>query len=246
MPETTAGRPGPFAPPAAEGASPSPPPGLAEAVERERLRLAQELHDTLAQELSGISLIARTLEKKLRGGPGGAEVALAAEIARGTQAAADRVRDMARGLAPAPITAGELAPALASLAALTERRYGVACVFECDDARVVCDDATEHQVFRIAQEAIANAVRHAQARHITVSLGARPGGFALRVRDDGAGICDEDRGKGLGLGIMRDRAALIDGALAVEAAEGGGTVVTCTFSPAPPSDTRGGAALLHF
>jgi signal transduction histidine kinase len=226
--------------------SPAPQPGLAEAVERERLRLAQELHDTLAQELSGISLIARTLEKKLQSGRGRPEVALAAEIARGAQAAADRVRDLARGLAPAPVTAGTLAPALAALAALTERRYGVACVFECDDSRVVCDDAAGHQLYRIAQEAIANAVRHAQPRHITVRLAACPGGFTLRIHDDGAGIRDADRGNGLGLGIMRDRAALIRATLAVEAAEEGGTIVTCTFPGAAPSDTRGGAALLHF
>jgi signal transduction histidine kinase len=234
MPKTTAGRAGPLAPPEAEGTIPTPQFGLAEAVERERLRLAQELHDTLAQELSGISLIARTLEKKLSGGPERPEIALASEIARGAQAAADLVRDLARGLAPAPVTAVGLAPALASLAAMTERRHGVACVFECDDVRVVCDDATGHQLFRIAQEAIANAVRHAQARHITVSLGAGPRGFVLRVRDDGVGIGDADRGKGLGLGIMRDRAALIHAALAVEAAEGGGTFVTCTFSGRDP------------
>jgi signal transduction histidine kinase len=229
MPEIIAGRTRPFTPPGAKGASPAPQPGLAEAVERERIRLAQELHDTLAQELSGISLIARTLEKKLLSGQGLPDVALAAEIARGTQAAAERVRDMARGLAAVPVAAGGLAPALAALAAMTQRRYGVACAFECDDSRVACDESTGHQLFRIAQEAIANAVRHARARHITVGLGAGAGGFRLRVRDDGVGIRDADRGTGLGLGIMRDRAALIDGTLVVEAAEDGGTVVTCTF-----------------
>ncbi len=229
MIETGAGQPAHQATPEAQGVgSRSDPPGLTEAVERERRRLGQELHDTLAQELTGIVLIARSLQRKLLAQQGLPEAALAAEIAQGAQAAADQVHDLARGLVTA-ISARELAPALVDLAAGTQLRHGIACTFRCDPSPVVRDDTTATHLFCIAREAIANAVKHSHARTILVSLETGLDALRLRIRDDGIGIHDPERGNGLGQRIMRDRAGLIGGTLDVEPVEGGGTVVTCAF-----------------
>ncbi|HEY8503106.1 MAG TPA: ATP-binding protein, partial [Gemmataceae bacterium] len=123
-----------------------------------------------------------------------------------------------------------LRAALEDLAARTREQAGVACALECAGPVELADGVTATHLFRIAQEAVSNALRHARPRQIRIGLAGGPAALTLAVRDDGVGI-PEPAGeeKGLGIRLMRHRAGVIGGTLAVGAAEGGGTLVTCTL-----------------
>lgn len=131
--------------------------------------------------------------------------------------------------------------ALRELAASTNEVTKVRCRFVCDRPVPVSDPNTATHLFRIAQEAVSNALKHASAKSIVISLGSLPGRLLLAVRDDGAGMPARAKPRtGLGLRIMRHRAGLIGGTLAVQREAGGGTAVVCTVhSPlASPAKTE--------
>ena len=123
-----------------------------------------------------------------------------------------------------------LAAALAELAARTAEATGIAVSADCPEWVELPDHGTATQLFRIAQEAVTNAVRHGQPSHIRVTLLAQPNGLRLRIRDDGLGIDDPlPVSEGLGIRIMHYRAGQIGGVLHVGPSQGGGTVVSCTL-----------------
>jgi signal transduction histidine kinase len=203
---------------------------LTDVLRREQVRLSQDLHDTVGQELSGLAMLAKSLENVLAARQL-TEAQLAAEIVQAAQVAAGQVRDLARGLAPFRLAAGGLAPALEGLVERTRRRFGLRCTWEGDRTAGVRDDAKATHLFLITREALTNAVRHAGASHITVSWKKSANGrLTLCIHDNGVGIRDLREGHdGLGLSTMRSRAGQIGAALEVRRAEGGGTLVTCTF-----------------
>lgn len=120
--------------------------------------------------------------------------------------------------------------ALEELTARVRERSGVTCTLECAEPVPVEDNAAATQLFHIAQEAVTNALKHGQARHIRVSLDTEGRLLTLRVRDDGVGIAaPQAESKGVGLRIMHYRAGLINATLNIVPAKGGGTLVTCTL-----------------
>jgi signal transduction histidine kinase len=121
--------------------------------------------------------------------------------------------------------------ALQTLAATTEKLFGVNCVFCCDTPVPVRDASMALHLYRIAQEAVANAVKHGQTRNIRVELaGGRPQA-TLTIANDGRDFPDTlPSSRGIGLEVMSHRAEMIDGALAVRRGATGGTLVICTFS----------------
>jgi two-component system, LuxR family, sensor kinase FixL len=207
---------------------------ILEISERERRRIGQDLHDGLGQHLAGLELMSRVLEQRLAGRNPRAAVR-AAEVARHVRDAISQTRALARGLSPVLLESEGLPAALADLAASTEKMFRVACRLECDRPVPSAGRATAIHLFRIAQEAVSNAVKHGQAKHITVHLEQRKGTLVLAVRDDGSGLPRAlPRGEGMGLRIMRYRADMIQGSLRVERTPGGGATVICSV----PADDR--------
>jgi PAS domain S-box-containing protein len=195
---------------------------------REQRQIGQELHDGVGQELTGLGLMAQTLAQLLAGSAEGERIAC--RLLAGLDRVQHKVRELSRGLIPVHVESRGLAAALTDLAASTTQASGVSVTAECPEWVELPDPTAATQLFRIAQEAVTNAVRHGRPRHIRLTLLTEPNGLRLRINDDGVGIQREpDRCDGLGLRIMEYRAGLIGGVLRVTPPQGGGTVVTCTL-----------------
>lgn len=207
---------------------------ILEVAAREQERMARDLHDGLGQVLTGAAFRLQALYYALDGTD---QADLAADALRTRQlveGALEQARAIARGLFPINIEPDEIHDALARLAADAAMAFDVTCSFEGD--ATITAPTREHaaHLYRIAQEALANAARHGRAKTIEVGL-TRAGDHAmLTVRDDGIGISDTALagGEGLGLRTMRYRADRVGGEFEVRHREGGGTVVAVTFEPA--------------
>jgi two-component system CheB/CheR fusion protein len=201
----------------------------------EQHRIGQELHDGTQQELTGLGLLAQHLSEALD--DKSKEGELAAKLAAGIAETNRRVRALAQGVIPVAIDAEGLMAALGELAKSTEQVHGVRCRFECPVPVEVTDDMMATHLYRIGQEAVTNAIKHARAGVITIELLSDRGELKLEVRDDGIGIEESGaRRQGLGLRIMDYRCALIGGELTVRRQEAGGTAVSCTVPPRAPAD----------
>jgi len=150
-------------------------------------------------------------------------------IVAGMQTALAEVRNAIRGLAPVEVDAAGLMAALQQLVANTEQRSGVACRFDCPAPVHVDNNDTSTHLFRIAQESLHNAVKHANAAHIVVSLGVHGDELVMRICDDGKGLHGQPAARGgMGLHTMRYRARMIQASLDVASSANQGTAVTCT------------------
>ena len=194
----------------------------AEAARLEQERLGRELHDGAGQRLVAIGLFANTLHKRLAQDGRCDDAALAAELREQTRHALDEIRALAHGLVPLPPGGGGLHGALAALCA------ELGCDYDAAGALDDIDDGVALQLYRIAQEALSNALRHAEAARIALELHGDTGALTLRVRDDGRGIA-HDAPDGLGLSTMRYRAGAIGAALSIGPGAAGGTEVACRW-----------------
>ena len=150
------------------------------------------------------------------------------------QRAMTQTRELARGLSPVRLEAEGLAEALRELAAGTRKVFGCDCRFRCDLPVHVSDHIIAIHLYRVAQEAVSNALRHARARRIEISLTANGRSVTLAVNDNGTGIPRQRPSrKGLGLQIMHYRAEVIGGSLIVQRNPQGGTSVVCTVGKEP-------------
>lgn len=155
--------------------------------EEERRSLGQDLHDGLGQMLTGTGLIARGLARQLSndGSPRAPDADELVELLAEADAYA---RSLARGLVPVELEAHGLADALDRLATQARRLFGVGCHVEADPGAAVADGTAASHLFRIAQEAVSNAVRHGRARSIAIRLGDHDGALRLTIADDGVGF----------------------------------------------------------
>jgi len=202
---------------------------ISEISTREQQRIGQELHDGLGQELTGLGYLAETLFCDLRERRA-VEAESANRLAGGIEHALEQARTIAKGLVPVEIDADGLISALEQLISATEHRCGIVCRFQYDRPAPIADTAVATQLFRIVQEAINNAVKHARAKRITVALQSDGGQITFNVRDDGVGIPDDlEHATGMGLRIMHHRAGVIGATLTVGRTDGGGTTVTCSL-----------------
>ena len=196
---------------------------------REQRRIGQELHDGTGQELTGLCMLADNLAEGIRENAP-EESQLAQRIAHGLRQSLTRIRALSRGLIPVEVDAEGLMAALSELTSRIAEMHLVHCVFECLEPVPVEDNNTATQLYRIAQEAINNALKHAQAANIRVSLEARDYYLTLKVTDDGIGLSqDGNPREGMGLRIMQYRASQIGAQFSVRPGSTRGTVVTCTF-----------------
>jgi len=197
--------------------------------EQERRRIGQDLHDGLGQMLTGIGLLCQNMTRKLERRKV-SEAEEAAEITDLVKEADQYARDLARGLTPVDLEASGLVAALRRLVANAERLFDIECAFDEVGSALVHEGTTATHMYRIAQEAVSNAVRHGQAERIKISLAAGTEQIRLRVQDDGVGFPDmEHEGPGMGIHIMRYRARIVGGTLDISSRPGSGTTVTFTL-----------------
>jgi signal transduction histidine kinase len=198
--------------------------------ERERCAIGRDLHDGLGQHLTGTALVAQAHRARLSAQQSD-EVADARKIVALVEEAIDQTRKLAKGLLLVEIAREGLPEALRDLAAVTSRQFGVACTFHGDDAAAFGDSATTSHLYRIAQEAVRNAVRHGQAKCVEIELSHQDGAVVLTVKDNGVGLPPPSaRTDGLGLQIMAHRAGLIGASFRIAAQPGGGTLVACRLA----------------
>ncbi len=194
-----------------------------EAQESERLRLARELHDEIGQALTALLL---ELENASRDAP--PDVARSVDDAReSVRATLEELRRIARRLRPEALDDLGLRSALTNLCERVAGQAGVECVRQIAGDIPELDPDEELVVYRIAQEAITNAIRHGSPSRIEVRLGRENGAVALRVLDDGRGIDGAD--EGAGITGMRERALMIGADLEVGSVAGGGASVQLTI-----------------
>jgi two-component system CheB/CheR fusion protein len=210
---------------------------MADLLWSEQQGLLHTLHDSLGQTLAGLGMLSTGLQQRLtESDPVDAEVA--AQIAVQAQQALDQVRQLSRDLFPVEVDAESLMAALRDLAATTESLHGTLHIrVELEPPSDLRDGKVATELYRIAQEAITNVVKHAEARTAVIQLDHQDGRLELRVVDDGVGPSNANSHDGMGLRIMRYRAASIGARLTIEPGATGGTVVTCTLREVPARAT---------
>ncbi len=197
--------------------------------EREQRRIGRDVHDSLCQHLTATALAGQVLREQLAA-KSLPEAAAATKVVELVEDGIDLARNLARGLYPVEMDAEGLMAAFQDLASGITGATKILCVFECGSPVLIHDDAVATHLYRIAQEAVRNAVTHGKPRRIDISLCERDGIAMLTVADDGAGVPDQiQESAGLGVRIMAHRAAMIDGTFSIEPAPTGGTIMTCTF-----------------
>ena len=199
-----------------------------EATDREQRRLGHDLHDGLGQELTGISILATAAAAAERRAarPGAESIAQIADL---TGRAISTCRAIARGLSPLGYTNGSLVEALQEMVNVQRDTFGGDTRFEAivGGTLRLKSDASDH-LYRIAQEAVTNARRHAHASLIQVTLDIAPDAVRLEVLDNGVGIVPPaPDGPGIGLRIMHYRARMMGARLSIGPGENGGTAVVC-------------------
>ena len=209
------------------------------ASEREQQRIGADLHDGLCQYLAGITCVTGSLRDDLseRYQP---EAETAAELHELLKEAIVQARDIARGINPVHMDEAGLSSALEDLAANTSRLHDIACTFEPEGEVLVAKREIATNLYRIAQEAASNAVRHGLAREVVIRLAISSGHVTLTVDDNGIGIQNPDApSNGMGLRSMRYRAGVIDGAIEIVPRPNGGTRVCCRapLASTPNSDS---------
>jgi PAS domain S-box-containing protein len=200
---------------------------ILEIANAEQRRISQDLHDEVGQELTGLSLLADNLVQSFAD-PSSEDARTAVKVLEGIKRTLRLVRRLSQGLMPVDIDPGGLMAALDDLAARTCELPGVRCTFHARGAVLVQDNTVATHLYRIAKEAVSNALRHGKARRIRISLTQRAKTGTLSIQDDGVGLSG-GAGGGMGLKIMRHRAELIGGKLAINNTKRGGTLVRCTF-----------------
>jgi PAS domain S-box-containing protein len=202
---------------------------LIEIEERERRSIGHDLHDGLGQLLTGIAFKSHTLGRKLE------KISLkeardAAEISILIDKAKEQVSHIAKGLSPVEVDETGLMAALEELASNTKRMFNIQCSFNCAKPVFLHNKTVITQLYRIAQEAVTNAVKHARAKQIEISLVEEDGRISMTIKDDGIGIPRISKNtSGMGLKIMNYRASIINALLDIRKDIKGGTLVTCTF-----------------
>lgn len=194
----------------------------------EKNRIGSDLHDGLGQYLTGISCLSAALRDKLQSQKR-EEAADAATISSLVQEAIAQTRALARGLCPVQLQTSGLETVLEDLTFQVHRLHGIECQFETRGTVEVETSVALH-LYRIAQEAINNAVKHAAARHITVTADFSNETKVLVIADDGCGFDPNvEHGPSSGMSLMPYRAAMIGGTLTITSGANAGTRVECRF-----------------
>jgi signal transduction histidine kinase len=204
--------------------------------EREQQRIGADLHDGLCQYLAGLLCVTDSLRDDLseRYQP---EAETAAELHELLKDGIVQARNIARGIAPVHMDEAGLSSALEDLAATTRHLQEIDCVFEPAGEILVPNREMAIHLYRIAQEATSNAVRHGHASKVKIRLAVDASGVVLTIDDNGTGIIPTgSASSGMGLRSMRYRAGVLDGTLEIAALPEGGTRIRCRAPLRVPAD----------
>ncbi|MBL9167034.1 MAG: response regulator [Verrucomicrobiales bacterium] len=201
-----------------------------EVSENEQRRIGQDLHDDLCQHLAGIEFMSHALQHRLEH-EGHREAELARQVADLVRGSINQTRGLARGLSPVQLESRGLTAALQDLAAHVQHVFHINCQLAADPLVEVRNVTVATHLYRIAQEAINNAIRHGKADRIDIELRNGPNFAQLRVRDNGGGFdtAPSVEPKGMGLRIMHYRAGMIGASLQVASRSPRGVMVECNF-----------------
>ena len=202
--------------------------------ERERAEIGQDLHDVLAQQLTALTLLTKTIQKKmeLEASPLGK---LAGDIVDLSQKAMEEARRLSHGLYPIELEKHGLISALSELCDNTETLWETPCRLHTQITHMPLDKSVALHLYRIAQEAITNAIRHGEADKIDVILSEMPEHFEMEIRDNGCGMPDKIQ-PGLGTSIMQYRSNLIGAEHYVLSKKDAGVSIICRL---PQNDQPG-------
>lgn len=198
---------------------------VAAAAEQERARIARELHDGLGQQLGGLLFMINGLCRDLQEAFA-PQAETAGQVSKELATAITQARNLSHELYAVPPQPDGLVQALDNLAGRVASGQGVVVGF-ASDAVLVHDQAVACHLYRIAQEAVHNALKHSRATRIEIDLTQKPAGVELRVSDNGIGFAPQPDFHGLGLRTMEQRARLFGGRLKVQAQPGAGVEVIC-------------------
>lgn len=202
---------------------------LVDATEREQRRIGRDLHDGLGQHLTALEMMNHALVERLKHN--------APELVNDAQAISGHIRQtithtrqLSHGLSPVQLEEDGLMNALRELAELTKSGGRVDCQLVCPQPVRFSDVIVATQLYRIAQEAVTNALRHSGARRISIHLSRAGARLELKVVDDGSGMPDTpEKRRGIGLGTIEYRARLIGANLEVTSTPGKGVCFSCTL-----------------
>jgi two-component system sensor kinase FixL len=195
--------------------------------EREQARIGQEVHDGLCQQLVSLAFDANALKTQLRG-KNRPESAMVERLVKYLDISITEARRLARGLFPIRLETEGVSPAIEELLLNTGDRFGLTCQFEAEPL-IIANTNIATNLYRIAQEALNNVVKHSRANQVRVKLRQRDGHVELRIEDNGIGMPGSraESHPGMGLHIMDYRARNIGGSLQFESQPGGGTIICC-------------------
>ena len=202
---------------------------ILEISDREQIRMGQDLHDGLCQQLVSAAFSANLLKQELaaESHKGEHEAELIAEM---IDDSITQARNLARGLYPSRLEIEGLEMALRELLCNISQRFGVACSLDWQISSISLQPHVDIHLYRIVQEALMNAVKHSSARNITVLLSEKDRSILMTVQDDGVGIANTSLNPlGMGLRIMEYRARLVGAKFAISSMQPYGTTVKCQF-----------------
>lgn len=199
---------------------------VANAAEQERARIARELHDGLGQQLGGLLFLMNGLHRDLQAAFA-PQAETVAQLRDELSTAINQARNLSHELYAVPPQPDGLMQALDNLAERVSNSHGIASEFASDTV-LVHDPTVASHLYRVAQEAVHNALKHSRATRIEIQFTQQSDSVELRVRDNGIGFSPEADSHGLGLRTMEQRARLIGGRLRVQTRPGAGVEVICS------------------
>jgi two-component system, LuxR family, sensor kinase FixL len=213
---------------------------IIEIANREQRRIGNDLHDGLGQELTGVALMLRGLVGRLRKEQS-PSVEDAEEIVALVNHTIESTRSLARGLSPVSVERGGLPSALRALATRVRETYGTQARFRSKIwPHIALDSGASNHIYRIAQEAVNNAIKHGHAREVIIDLHVTGETVTLIVSDNGTGVPPgANLASGMGLKIMRYRATMLGGEVKIDGRPEGGTRVILSCRQPAPTDSVG-------
>lgn len=196
--------------------------------ERERLEIGADLHDNLGQQLTALELMCTALKEEAADKP---------SLRKGLDTMGKMLREsivqtrfLARGLVPVGTEPDALQNGLSELAARVNALGRVRCVFECVDKVEVTDSFIAGHLYRIVQEAVNNAIKHANATHVSIRLTRAADRITVEISDNGGGFRETAvKTKGMGLGLMQHRAQVIGAEWSIQSRKGQGVTIRCSL-----------------
>ena len=212
---------------------------VAAAGEQERSRIARELHDGLGQQLGGLLFLMNGLHRDLRDA-NVPQAETAEQLGQELSTALTQARNLAHELYSVSPTPEGLVEALENLTERVATDRGVSCEFVSEPTVLINNPTVASHLYRLAQEAVHNALKHSRATRIHIELTRRPDAVELKVRDNGIGFSPQPGSRGLGLRTMEQRARLMSGRLIVNIHADGGVEVICSVPTSVADRTPAG------